>query len=331
MLEPGRPDVVVFAKAFAKRDVEQAGEAARAGVPVLLDVCDNVFARGYGAHSSENLRRMAELAVAIVTTGPALADVLRTELGGDVRMEIVPDPVETPEDVHQVAQMLRRQRLGRGLRERPSDIPRALAGALVRDLGPALRRHIQRARTTDLPQVLWFGNAGSAEPRFGIVNLVDIADELESAAQEVPFRLLVMTSDRDAYRRHIEPLALDTAFAPWDRVTIFRRLRESSLVIVPNSRDEFSICKSANRSVLALSQGVPVVATRIPSLDALEGIILFDDFRAGVLTYLTDPAFAAAHIRRAAAIIEHEFAPAVVADRWLALLETIWRTCDSAG
>jgi glycosyltransferase involved in cell wall biosynthesis len=330
MLEPEWPDAVVFAKAFGRRDVELASEAARAGVPVLLDVCDNVFARGYLAHSSENLRRMAEVAVAIITTGPALAEVLRTELGADVRLEIVPDPVETPEDVHHVAQMLWRQRLGRALRARPSDVPRALAGALRSELGPALWPRVQRARTADPPQVLWFGNAGSVEPRFGIVNLVDIAGELESAAQELPFRLLVVTSDRNAYRKHIEPLDLDTAFAPWDRISIFRRLRESAVVVVPNSRDEFGICKSANRSVLALSVGVPVVATRIPSLDALEGSIFFDDFRAGVLTYLTDSTLAEAHARRAAAIIEREFGSAVVADRWLALLDTVWRSRDTA-
>ena len=330
MLAPAPPDAAVFVKAFGDRDVEQANKVVQAGIPVVLDVCDNVFAPGYQAHSHENLRRMAEISALVVTTGPALAEVLRGELGTDLRLEVVPDPVETTEDVTYAARIVSRQRLRRSLRELPTDVPRALASVMWRGLVPALRRRIPRAGPADLPQVLWFGNVGSIDPRFGIVNLADIAGELESAAREVPFRLLVVTRDRDAYRERIVPLALNTAFARWDRLTIFRHVRESAVVIVPNSRDEFSICKSANRATLALSQGVPVVATRIPSLDVLDGTILFDDFHTGLLTYLTDPHLAAEHIRRAGAIIDREFAPAAVAGRWLALLDMVWRARASA-
>jgi glycosyltransferase involved in cell wall biosynthesis len=321
VLEPSPPDAVVFVKAFGERDVEQAREAARAGVPVLLDACDNIFAPGYVAHSPENLRRMAKVAAGIVTTGPALAKVLRGELDCDLPLHVVPDPVETPEDVRDAARILRRQRLRRGFQERPSDIPRALGSALRREILPTLRRRIPRARIADIPQVLWFGNVGSVEPRFGIVNLTDIAGELEAAAREVPFRLLVVTGDRDAYRERVEPIALDTAFTPWDRLTIFRHVRNSAVVIVPNSRDEFSLCKSANRTTLALFQGVPVVATRIPSLDALADCILFDDFHGGLVTYFRDGELAAEHVRRARLVIGREFAGAAVAEQWLRSLD----------
>src|SRR5688572_19905416 len=171
VLEPAPPDAVVFVKAFSESDVNLAHEAKRAGVPVLLDVCDNVFAAGYRAHSPENLRRMAEVAAAVVTTGPALADVLRAELGAELPLHVVPDPVETPEDVRAAARIVLRRRLGRALREQRADIPRALAGALLRGLVPATRRTCARTGTTALPQVLWFGNVGSVAPRFGIVNL----------------------------------------------------------------------------------------------------------------------------------------------------------------
>src|SRR5918992_6007240 len=49
VLEPSAPDVVVFVKAFGERDLELARRTAAAGVPVVLDVCDNVFAPGYRA------------------------------------------------------------------------------------------------------------------------------------------------------------------------------------------------------------------------------------------------------------------------------------------
>ena len=320
VLEPTPPAAVVFVKTFADRDVELARRAADASVPVVLDVCDNVFASGYRAHSPENLRRMAQVAAGVVTTGPALAGVLRAELGAELPLHVVPDPVETPSDVGAASRIVLRQRLERAVRERRADIPRALAGAVARGLVPAFRRTFPNTQAPVLPQVLWFGNAGSVTPRFGIVNLADIAAELEAAAREVPFRLLVVTGDRSAYAKHIEPLALETAFAPWDRMTIFHYLRESDVVILPNSRDEFSICKSANRATLALSQGVPVVATRIPSLDPLAGSILLDDFQGGVVTYLRDRELAVDHVRRASEVIEREFAATVVAERWREVL-----------
>jgi glycosyltransferase involved in cell wall biosynthesis len=323
VLGPTQPDAVVFVKTFGERDVDRAREAVRAGVPVVLDVCDNVFASGYRAHSPENLRRMAKMAAAVVTTGPALAEVLRSELGGNLPLHVVPDPVETPEDVRVAARIVLWQRLGRALRERRDDVPRALAGVLRRGIVPALQRRVPSGASADLPQVVWFGNTGSVRPRFGIVNLVDIAGELEQAAREVPFRLLVVTSDRDEYRKHIEPLALESAFAPWDRLTIFRHLRESAVAILPNSRDEFSICKSANRATLALSEGVAVVATRIPSLDQLADCVLFDDFHGGLVTYLSDRELAADHVGRAGEVIEREFAPAVVAERWRDALDAV--------
>jgi hypothetical protein len=324
VLEPDPPDAVVFVKAFGDCDVELAREAANAGVPVMIDVCDNVFAAGYRAQSSANLRRMAELATAVVVTGPALFDVLRRELSDSVPVHVVPDPLETPADVRDAARRVWQQRLVRSFRERPSDIPRAIALAIVRGGVPALRRRVPSGGDGGLPDVLWFGNAGSVEPRFGIINVADIAGELEAAAREVPFRLVVVTGDRGAYRKHVEPLALETAFEPWDRLTIFRRVRRSAVVIVPNSRDEFSVCKSANRPVLALSQDVPVVATRIPSLEPLDGAVLFDDFQAGVVAYLSDRALAAEHIRGAREVIEGTFAPTRVAAAWHGVLESVW-------
>ena len=317
------PDAVVFAKAYGESDVGQAREAARAGIPVLLDVCDNVFAPGYQAHSPENMRSIAEVASAIVTTGEALADVLHGELGAGLRVEVVPDPIETEDDVRRAVKMLRSWQL-RALRHGPSEAPRALVGSLRR-LAPALLRSTSRHHESGLPQVLWFGNAGSVEPRFGVVNLADIGDQLVSAAREVPFRLLVVSSSRKAYRDYIQPLPLDTAYARWDRMLIFRHLRESAVVILPNSRDAFSICKSANRATLALSHGVPVVATRIPSLDPLAGCLIFDDFHTGVVTYLREHELAAEHVRQGGAVIEREFQPGVVAEGWLRILDKVRR------
>ena len=77
-------------------------------------------------------------------------------------------------------------------------------------------------------------------------------------------------------------------------------------------------------SSLARSQSsVPVVATRIPTLDVLEGGIVFDDLYGR--GYLPRCREAATHVRRAREIVQREFAPAVVAGAWANVFETVYR------
>jgi glycosyltransferase involved in cell wall biosynthesis len=311
-----RPDTMVLVKASGPRDVELAEEAVAQGMSVILDLCDNVFAPDYQAHSAGNVRRIAELASVIVTTGPALAQVLRDELGPGTPIHLVPDPLETEADVHEATRMLRRAWLGTAYRQPYSRLPRAVTGIVSSAVRSAARR-LSRPTTSSLRRVLWFGNPGSIRPRFGLVNLLDVSAELERAARDEPFRLVVVTSNRAAYRRHIEPLALETEFVRWDGLGIFRQLRDASVMIAPNSRDAFSICKSSNRAVLALGHGVPVVATRIPSLEVLADAMLFDDFHSGVVSYLRDRALASRHLGLAAEIIETEFSGDVIAAGWI--------------
>ncbi|MDX6690810.1 MAG: hypothetical protein QOG15_2267 [Solirubrobacteraceae bacterium] len=313
-----RPGAVVFVKTFRDEDARLAERVAAAGVPVVLDICDNVFSAGYRRSlafpSADAFRRMASVAGAIVTTGPELEAVLRRELGPQAALHVVPDPVETLDEVRAAERRLWRERLRGGAR---SSAP-ALARAAHRACRPR-----RRATPSILPQVVWFGNAGHERPRYGLVDLVDIAPQLQAAAERAPFRLLVVSGDEEAYRARIEPLGLPAAFARWDRVGIFEHLRASVLALVPNSRDDFAICKSPNRAVMALRRGVPVVATRTPSLEPLSGCVGFDDFDGEVSAYLSDPARGAEHVQRARAVIEREYAGPVVARAWRDILADV--------
>jgi glycosyltransferase involved in cell wall biosynthesis len=314
------PDALVLVKTFSPTDVRHAARAAARDIPVLVDVCDNVFAQGYAGNAAEQLRALAPHAHTIVTTGPALEQVLRLEFDGAAReIGVIPDPLETEDEAATAARTMWRSRLRAA--------PRGGLAELTATTGYGVRRALRRLRRASAPehgrpQVLWFGNAGSTRPRYGVVNLVDIADELRAAATETPFRLVVVTSDRTAFARTIDPLGLEAGFVPWDGRTLFRHLRDSDVVVLPNSRDDFSVCKSANRAVLALGHGVPVVATRVPALDPFEDCALFDDFRTGVSAYLQDRELAARHVAAARDIIAREFAGPAIARRWLELIET---------
>lgn len=315
-----KPDLIVFAKAFGDDDVALSAEAAAQRIPVVLDVCDNIFAPGYVAHSAANLRLMAATASALVTTGLALKQVLASELGADRRIEIIPDPVETPDDARRAARLIEREEV-----RRVPFSPLAIGRIATRRARASFVGHPPRRANDGLPQAIWFGNVGTEIPRFGIINVVDVAPALAEACRETPFRLLVVTGDRGAYLRYVASLPLATSFARWSRLGIFQHLRASAVAVLPNSLDAFSVCKSANRAALALSQGVPVVATRIPSLEVFDGCVLFDDIRAGVVAYLRDRDLASEHVLRAKAIIERELSASAVASRWWALIRSIVR------
>ena len=171
--------------------------------------------------------------------------------------------------------------------------------------------------------IVWFGNHDSSHGRYGIVTLLDIADALIAVAKDIPLRLVVISNNRRIFEQLIVPLPIITEYIEWDPILIYKHIRQADLCVLPNSRDAFSFPKSASRAVLALSLGVPVVATGLPSLEPLEDCIIRDDLEAGIRTYLTDRPRVASDLRKARFVLEETYSGPAVARRWANLLESL--------
>jgi glycosyltransferase involved in cell wall biosynthesis len=102
-----------------------------------------------------------------------------------------------------------------------------------------------------------------------------------------------------------------------------RLLRGADVCLIPNSLDAFSRVKSANRAVLSLSLGTPVVATSIPSFEPLADSVVFDDFASGIDLYLRDAARRDRDLTRAREVLSREFGLGRIRQLWLALLESL--------
>lgn len=181
-----------------------------------------------------------------------------------------------------------------------------------------------------LPKVIWFGNQGAdyskygmSYSKFGMQSILFIEEELKKVYQTSPFQLLVVSKSESMYLKYIKPLSIPTAYCNWDPVSIFRYVEESKVCIIPNSLDEFSIYKSANRALLSLSMGTPVVATRIPSFEPLKNSIILDDWVSGIERYLNDPEKAARDVKRGKEIIQHEYTSRAIANCWLQCLNEV--------
>ena len=189
--------------------------------------------------------------------------------------------------------------------------------------GPRHGAGAPAAPASDLPQVIWYGNAGSVRPRFGIVNLADIGAQLEAAARRTPFELLVVSGDEEAYRRD------DRAAGPADELRALApaRDRRADPRAAPSRSSPTRATTSASASPptarsARCTRGVPVVATRTPALEPFDGSVWFDDFEAGVSGYLADGERARADVARARTLIEASYSGAAVARAWSDVLSS---------
>lgn len=369
--------LLVVVKSFSTDDLALLQRARARGVPVLLDLCDNIFVPKYGVVSkelktppSQIFLAMARIAQGIVVTTEPLAQAVKAHLDVQVPVHVIPDGVETPELLaqmrHRLSQALSVQqpslkqaglvslfrRQGALLRRRAHSfrmvakfpMAKRLARRGLRELHwrpwakrayrhfDSLRKHIRaKLAETAVPpappaalpafdpavkRILWFGNHGAPYARFGIADLLEIQEPLQAIAREFAVELVVVSNRLASYEQHIKPMAIPSRFVEWSAQTLARELASASVVVVPNSRDAFSLCKSANRTATALMAGVPVAATSTPALDALRGCVVLDDFLYGLRVYLTDPKRAAVDVAKGRQLVEAEFGQAATVAAW---------------
>ena len=355
-------DVVIFVKSFTLKDFILAQRIRKHRIPIVLDLCDNIFVQNYTLKypipPAEVFLMMARYAAVITTTGSALASLIESRLATQVPILIIPDGVETQDMAREGRRMLTGARAFdladkltspgywiNGLVRVGERVQRRVMGWFSGSRNPSLLAHefkhplgerkrhaplqlgAQAASDAENEQtetgrgpvktLIWFGNSGADYGRFGLCDIVDIADPLKRLSARVNFELLVVSNNKEAYAKYIKSLPFATRYIEWDPRTIHGWIRKSDVAIVPNSRDEFAICKSANRAILALHLGVPVVATRTPALEPLRDCLTFDDWEDGVARYLTRPELVRDHLVKANAVLAKEFDVAVIAEKWM--------------
>lgn len=170
--------------------------------------------------------------------------------------------------------------------------------------------------------VLWFGNYGAPHSDFGMLGLLQAVPALERVAGDISFELLVISNSRALYDTYIAPLNFPSRYVEWSASTVFDALAVADVCIFPFGHDAFSTTKSANRPVLSLHRGVPVISTRLGSLEPLAQAIVFDDWEAGLRLYL-GPGGSQARakaIALAAPILERLYFPEAIGRCWATLL-----------
>ena len=348
--------VLIFVKTFTKDDLELAKKAHEHGVSIYIDLCDNIFVEHYRNKPMYCcFTQIAKLSKAIVTTGDELAALIAKHLIEPLPVLIIPDQLETQNNNLQLLKLIRQREFSQPAETIGSCKLNLLiikdklksnfilfklmkVAHLLRTRSMFASKYISKNKNIKLSyffiktklsdrfinspakKVIWFGNAGSSFSTFGLPSLAAISNHLIAVNKITPVKLLVVSNDYQKYCELIQPLPFLTDYKQWHPHQIFDDIESADVCILPNSKDDFSICKSPNRTLLALSLRVPVVATRIPSIAKLEGCIICDEWENGLITYLTDKDRLQQDVNTADKIIDHYYSADAIAKQWNELL-----------
>jgi glycosyltransferase involved in cell wall biosynthesis len=291
--------------------------------------------------SAETAGDLARHADALVTPTHALERVARRHLGEDVASWVVPDAAITPDTYQAISAWLPRSIVAAPLRgmDRLISGSRRVFGAELDEAGAAAQSKLSGGwdlhdgetfgvesdwQVDHLPEdtarVIWFGRHGSFHSEFGMGLLKPVIEELERAHRDRPIELVVISNNRVRFDALTHGVHIFTRYETWSNERVFFELSRADLFVMPSAADPFSLCKSANRAVLALANNVPVVATYLESLEPLRDVLMIDDWRTGIDAYLFEPRIAAEHLARAQPILAEQFSIDAIGRHWNVVL-----------
>lgn len=344
-------DIFVFIKAFGQEHLELANALHHAGRPYILDLCDNIFGSKYASkrHAGDprNFMQMARFASAIVVTCDALADIVGQHLAQDRRAFVIPDAAFSLKDHSQLfdwyAAMQLACKQNRQAFLSTSDLADApkrpvwdWAGRNLlhlisaekskqRQLKRILAKSSSEAKTDRRRKLVWFGKHGTTYGKAGMQSLVSVFPNLIKINAEAPIELVVISNSRKKFKQLFSGLPFPVRYRAWSNESVFDELGTAEIFLMPNETDEFSACKSANRAVLSLAMGVPVIATWLDSLKPLSRAIVIDDWDKGLRRYLFDKQQRDRDLKNAVHVIADLYAPQAIRKRWKIVISAAQR------
>lgn len=277
--------IVVFQKAYGEHDLELAAHLKSLGVRTVFDLCDNHF---YNPTGRPDYRERADRLRRMIGRADAVT-VATGELGAliDRPTVTIDDALDTVEHSWWSGWRRRWRRAGQPFR------------------------------------IVWFGNAGLADPPFGLIDLERIRPQLETLHQWKPLRLTVISNSREAFERRMSGTRFPIRYRDWDNARYQRVVRRNDLCVIPVGLNPFTRCKTVNRLALSLLLGVPAAVDGIPSYVELRSFALFDDWVGGLIEYVRDSARRRRDVRRGRKYLRQTYTPQRVVEQWSAVLRPL--------
>ena len=281
---------VVISKSFSEKSIKFAYKAHSKKIPVILDLCDNIFIDGY-SDGFEDLKienafkELLPLAAKIIVTTEVLKqrilEVFPKLLTGE-DIVIVPDGIEREETWREIKNYSKKIILKPSLINLKSYthwiklnvknlIKRILNVETGKKKDAVFYEEIQIIKASGQKILLWYGNSGSINGHHGIYDLQNIYNDLN---EQKNYTLVILSNNFKVFEsfRNEYP-EINFLYHTWSMDSMYQLLEVSDLVLVPNRLNTFSECKSPNRSLLALEYDCNVWADMTTALKEFEKYI----------------------------------------------------------
>ena len=285
-----RYSAIVVSKTFSVAAAKIVRSAKASNVPVITDICDNVFelaTRRGKFRKRDRIYEQMNAATLISVATPVLGDlVTETNPAWRDKIRVIPDALE----------------------ELPDGPASWLDRYHLRRLRAFLDAHPKRLHC------IWFGL--SSDNVSGLAHLSRKLSEIGSAIANHPITITVVSNDRRKYRSLSPDWPAPSYYVPWKLNAFAKVLRLHKVALVPVQPNSFTIAKTINRPATALANGLGVIADAIESYEELRPFLFLDDWCAGLRHYALDWDGQAKRLLQARAHLHARYGSAEVARQW---------------
>jgi hypothetical protein len=243
---PMESDAYVFSKCYDARSFLAATAMRGQGRHVGIDVFDDYFDQSRDSQfvrHREWLRTMGELCDFFLCSTPRMHEVVKRFLP-DAPGHVLNDPFHAFD---------------------------------VKSVGDMISEKLVRARRERHIDVLWFGVGDNPNFHIGLKDLAAYGDNLQQLRRrgfDVSLRILTNRRALDLEGlKSISRLAVAHSVEEWSQARETELLAQSLLAFIPVNAQAFSIAKSLNRAVTALTGGAQVLSPGYPLYQPLEEFI----------------------------------------------------------
>ena len=311
--------LVIFQKAYDPPDLILAEKLKNQGTKIILDLCDNHFYNPYQipefVAKEKRLRKMIELANLVTVATPALGKLIHGK--ANLVIDDVVDPF--PETLQgkirsKIASWKNNQQY------RFNVLQKSFSDAI----SPSPLPFTPTSARSSF-KVVWFGSSqlakiysqsGIKDAPAGLDSIKKVLPALEKINQEIPVQLTIISNSQKRFRQATKNTNFSCIYYEWNLATFPFLMQQQDVCIIPIEFNNFSICKTSNRLITALNQGVAVVADKIPSYEEFGEFVLFADWENGLGSYADNPALRAQHVHRGKEYIIGKYTQDRVVEQW---------------
>lgn len=285
-----RYQVVVFQKDYSEESIGLVKSLKARGVKTVFDLCDNHFYNPDNLPAltkrAERLQKMIDLVDIVSVSTPEVGKLIEGK-----EQVLIDDAIEEPH-INKFLDIFYQKLI-----------------------------HFNDRQNDESLRVVWYGNAGMANPPFGLIDLPTVFPILEELNTKIPVKLTVISNSKSLFEKYVKNVLFPVKYYKWKNEVFPYIFKHHDLCIIPISVNPFTICKTSNRLVLSLLLGVPVIADQIPSYEEFDNFVLFGDWKNSLSVYAQNKELRHKHVARAREYILTNYNKDRVISQWSSLFQ----------